>query len=1096
MPQLHLSDWRRVLVGDSFQATGVASLGGGDGCLLTVTISGGSGVFANSSGTISLTYACSPDDNTTGSIRIHGTGNITFTITVDQSCHAGPAGPVSIGCQNQSVNIDPAIAGTPFELHYQSERVPGRSGASAFLTAFSRDLGGWTLNVRHAYDPVSGNLYLGTGGRRRAAVLGSPPVVNGNYLVTNQSGSEVYAFDKTGRHLRTLHPLTGAAIYAFAYDPSGRLSTITDSAGNVTSIQRDSAGLPSAILAPYGQRTAIAVNSDGFITSIANPSQETVRLTYASGGLLSSFTDALGNTDKFRYDAQGLLTHADHASGASEDLAASPAGVVLTTAAGVSTTFATDLATRGAQAVTVNYASGLQGSVQSTPVSFSATPPEGTKIQMTFAPDPRWGIQAPVAASTSVTTPGGLQFKATSTRTAKLNTANDPFSVASLADTVTINGRQSTATYTAATRTLATVSAAGRTGSTVLDAVGRIVQKQLGGLDPASFSYDARGRLATIVRGSADAAQTTTFSYNAQGYVSSVLDAAQRLHSYNYNAAGRITSETLPQGGSILYDYDANGNRTSLTPPGQSAHTWTFNPSGRMTMYSPPAIDGVNAQMSFTYNPDGLVTRVVRGGQNADLFYDNAGRLSSVTLPTGSTSYAYDNSTGNLATISGPGDASLALTYDGSLLTAETWTGPVSGTVSATFDNNFFLIGRSINGAPTITYQLDPDGLLVQAGTLAITRDVQSGLPVSTAIDNIADTFTYDSLGQETAYSAAVNGAPLYSLQYTRDAAGRVIQQSEIIQGAPNTYNYTYDAAGQLSSVIANGAVTGSYTWDANGNRLSRTSASGPVTAQYDAQDRLLSYGATIYSWSDDGQLLSRAVDGQATSQYRYDTLGRLLGVTTGDGTQIDYVVDGRGRRMAKKVNGVIARAWLYQDELRPVAELDASGNVVSVFVYMLPVGPPAYITRNGNSYRIVTDRLGSPRLVVDTLTGVVAQRLDYDEFGQVLQDSNPGFQPFGFAGGIYDPDTGLVRFGARDYDAVAGRWTGKDPTLFTSGAANLYRYVDNDPVNRYDHDGNDGETANATTEFIAQVGTHVVNKSPKPSSRTNWSLRFMSRHP
>jgi len=54
-------------------------------------------------------------------------------------------------------------------------------------------------------------------------------------------------------------------------------------------------------------------------------------------------------------------------------------------------------------------------------------------------------------------------------------------------------------------------------------------------------------------------------------------------------------------------------------------------------------------------------------------------------------------------------------------------------------------------------------------------------------------------------------------------------------------------------------------------------------------------------------------------------------------------------------------------------------------------------------------------------------QRLAYDEFGRVLGDSNPGFQPFGFAGGLYDADTGLVRFGARDYDAYTGRWTARD---------------------------------------------------------------------
>jgi RHS repeat-associated protein len=77
-----------------------------------------------------------------------------------------------------------------------------------------------------------------------------------------------------------------------------------------------------------------------------------------------------------------------------------------------------------------------------------------------------------------------------------------------------------------------------------------------------------------------------------------------------------------------------------------------------------------------------------------------------------------------------------------------------------------------------------------------------------------------------------------------------------------------------------------------------------------------------------------------------------------------------------------------------------------------------------------------------------------------VLEDSNPGFQPFGFAGGLYDPDTKLVRFGARDYDANAGRWTTKDPLGFASGESNVYSYVEGDPVNLIDPSGLDALTA------------------------------------
>ncbi len=77
------------------------------------------------------------------------------------------------------------------------------------------------------------------------------------------------------------------------------------------------------------------------------------------------------------------------------------------------------------------------------------------------------------------------------------------------------------------------------------------------------------------------------------------------------------------------------------------------------------------------------------------------------------------------------------------------------------------------------------------------------------------------------------------------------------------------------------------------------------------------------------------------------------------------------------------------------------------------------------------------------------------NEWGGVLTDTNPGFQPFAFAGGHYDPDTGLLRFGARDYDPTVGRWTAKDPILFNGDGENLYQYANSDPVNLVDPTGN-----------------------------------------
>ena len=102
------------------------------------------------------------------------------------------------------------------------------------------------------------------------------------------------------------------------------------------------------------------------------------------------------------------------------------------------------------------------------------------------------------------------------------------------------------------------------------------------------------------------------------------------------------------------------------------------------------------------------------------------------------------------------------------------------------------------------------------------------------------------------------------------------------------------------------------------------------------------------------------------------------------DGRVITYVIDGQNRRVGKRVNGTLVQGWLYQDQLNPVAELDGAGNVTARFVYGSRPNVPDVIHKGGATYRVITDHLGSLRLLVDAATGAVAQRLDYDEFGNV----------------------------------------------------------------------------------------------------------------
>lgn len=197
------------------------------------------------------------------------------------------------------------------------------------------------------------------------------------------------------------------------------------------------------------------------------------------------------------------------------------------------------------------------------------------------------------------------------------------------------------------------------------------------------------------------------------------------------------------------------------------------------------------------------------------------------------------------------------------------------------------------------------------------------------------------------------------------------------------------------------------------------------------------------------GRLLP--VTGAQTTTYAYDALGNLHQVALPDGTSVSYRIDGEGNRIERADEH---RALALRRAGRIVAELDVANALVSLYVYATTANTPDLMLGDGTAYRIVTDQLGSVRLVVDAATGTVMHQLDYDPFGKVLWDSNPGFQPFGFAGGLYDPATGLVRFGARDYDPDAGRWTPKDPIGFAGGYTSLYSYVGSDPVNFGDPSG------------------------------------------
>jgi RHS repeat-associated protein len=877
-------------------------------------------------------------------------------------------------------------------------------------------------------------------------------------LIPSEDGTLVYQFDGLGKHLRTLHGLRGAVLYQFRYNADGYLYEVEDGDGNKTNIERDANGSPTGIVGPYGQRTGLAVDSNGYLASITNPAAEAYQFENTSDGLLTRKTDPRTNAWLYTYDAIGRLTKAEDPAGGSRTLTRTKISngyeVSTTTALGRTTTYSVEKLSNGGLHLVVIFPEGTQtetlfGKDATTKVKYS----DGTEQTLIRGPDPRFGMLVPLSRNYFITS-GGVTLSLSGARTVNLSNSSDIFSLTNQTDTLTLNGREWTSTYDGITRIFTRTSPAGRQVTKLIDTRGRIQQLQAGNLLPISISYDANGRLAAITQGSDVDARPTLFSHNPNGYVETVTDALGFQTHYEYDLAGRATKEIGPAGYEILFGYDASDNLISLTPPGRPPHILNYNQINLRQEYVPPVVGSPRNNTLYSYNLDRQLEWISRpDSKNIDFAYDNAGRLSRLNLPNGPVNYSYNSGTGRLGGISSPGGITLSYGYDGMLLAGTTWGGEVGGSVSRTYDESARLGTLQANAGAVLNFEYDADGFLTRAGDLSLSRDLQNGLLVSTTLGRITDSYSYNGFGEVTDYAAFFDGSPIFQSHHVYDRLGRMIQKIETIGGSADTYDFSYDQGGRLVEVRRNSTVIAAYTYDMNGNRLRRDGLLGTETAVYDNQDRLLQYRDSTYLYTPNGELLSRSAGGQTTT-YEYDVLGDLTHVSLPDGNMIDYVIDGSGRRIGRELNGDLVQAFLYHGERKPVAELDGEGNIISRYVYATRANVPDYMVKGGATYRIIGDHLGSPRVVVHTETGQVAQSIAYDEFGSVLSDSNPGFQPFGFAGGLYDPATKLIRFGVRDYDPEVGRWVQKDPLLFLGGDANLYSYVRNDPVNFVDFTG------------------------------------------
>jgi RHS repeat-associated protein len=380
----------------------------------------------------------------------------------------------------------------------------------------------------------------------------------------------------------------------------------------------------------------------------------------------------------------------------------------------------------------------------------------------------------------------------------------------------------------------------------------------------------------------------------------------------------------------------------------------------------------------------------------------------------------------------------------------------MSGTLNqgvAYTHNNDFKVASLSYGGYTDTLSYDDDGLPTDIGLFTISRNPDNGLPENVFDTNLIAYRTFNGYGEMDSQSISVGSNDLGSWSLTRNDNGRITSKTDSLDGSTSTY--TYDTLGRLLTVSKDNVLVEEYRYNANGSRIFEYNSLRGINGReytYSAEDHLVSAGSTTLAYDADG-FLTEKTDTSGITRYAYSSQGELLQVTQSDATVINYVHDPLGRRIAKKVNGAMVEKYLWFGQTTLLAVYDGNDNLLMRFEYgdgRLPLA----MTTGASRYYLSYDQVGTLRTVADTAGNIVKQ-IDYDTFGNILADSNPAFTvPFGFAGGLHDRDTGLVRFGYRDFAPEVGRWTAKDPIFFAGGDTDLFGYVQNDPVNFVDPTG------------------------------------------
>ena len=325
--------------------------------------------------------------------------------------------------------------------------------------------------------------------------------------------------------------------------------------------------------------------------------------------------------------------------------------------------------------------------------------------------------------------------------------------------------------------------------------------------------------------------------------------------------------------------------------------------------------------------------------------------------------------------------------------------------------------------------------------------------------DLITD-YAYDLNKNLTTIRTTLGGGSIVcDNRYTYDGNGNRLSKADR-QGLTK---YAYDANNQLVQVQYPQGGLENYSYDAAGNRLGRSADGIQENYRYDNCNRLIQLTrmttqqeTVTYSYDRQGNMLS---DGR--NRYAYDDFGRLASAVTAEGDIQKNCYDAEGLRAEMEENGRLVQ-FLYNEDREVVAEKDYSGNLIR---YIRGLGLISSDSENAKTYyHYVSDEQGSVSHIIrdeDKESGVSAQgreqdrilnQYEYDAFGNTISCKEQVENRFRYQGEQYDPITRQYYLRARYYNPVIGRFIQED-TYYGDGL-NLYEYCRNNTITYKDPTG------------------------------------------